>query len=157
MKFSEIKNHLNNFEKISFQLPNGKFVPKHFHLTEVGLITKKFIDCGGTLREENVINFQLWEANDYDHELTSEKILNIINISEKKLSLADLEIEVEYQFNETIGKFNLDFNGLHFILVSKLTNCLATDKCGVPPEKLKVKIGEWKPKTVSCTPESGCC
>ena len=43
-------------------------------------------------------------------------------------------------------------------LKSKLTDCLAKDNCGIPPEKLKVKIGEWKPKETSCcTPDSGCC
>ena len=59
--------------------------------------------------------------------------------------------------SETIGKFDLDFDGTNFLLISKLTNCLAKDKCGIPPEKLKVKIGEWKAKETSCKPNSGCC
>ena len=63
MTLSEIKNHLKHLETIAFQLPNGELVPKHFHVTEVGKISKHFIDCGGTVRTENVINFQLWEAN----------------------------------------------------------------------------------------------
>jgi hypothetical protein len=39
-------------------------VPEHFHVTEVGVVTKDFIDCGGTVRHEKVANFQLWDAND---------------------------------------------------------------------------------------------
>ena len=40
MKLSEIKNQLKNLTQIGFQLPNGELVPSHFHVTEVGLITK---------------------------------------------------------------------------------------------------------------------
>ena len=42
-------------------------------------------------------------------------------------------------------------------LKSKLTDCLAKDNCGIPVDKLKVKIGEWKQKEPSCAPNSGCC
>ena len=157
MKLSEIKSQLKNLTQIAFQLPNGELVPSHFHVTEVGLITKNFIDCGGTVREESVVNFQLWEANDYDHRLHPEKLLAIVELSEKKLLIPDLEIEVEYQMKETIGKFSLDFDGTNFQLKSKLTDCLAKDNCGIPAEKLKTKIGEWKQKETSCTPNSGCC
>ncbi len=104
-----------------------------------------------------MINFQLWEANDFDHQLHPEKLISIIELSEQKLSISDLEVEVEYQMPETIGKFNLEFDGNHFQLLSKMTDCLAKDNCGIPPEKLKVKIGEWKNKETSCSPESGCC
>ena len=157
MKLSTLKNQLKTMRKIAFQLPNGSFVPSHFHVTEVGLINKKFIDCGGELREESIVNFQLWEANDYDHQLHPEKLISIIKLSEQKLSITDLEVEVEYQMPETIGKFNLEFDGTHFQLLSKMTDCLAKDNCGIPPEKLKVKIGEWKTKETTCSPESGCC
>ena len=46
MKLSDFKKHLKGKEKIAFQLPNGSLVPNHFHVTEVGAISKKFIDCG---------------------------------------------------------------------------------------------------------------
>ena len=38
MKLSEIKTILETVETVNFQLPNGNFVPEHFHVTEVGLI-----------------------------------------------------------------------------------------------------------------------
>ena len=111
MKLSEVKIVLQALETIGFQLPNGALVPNHFHVTEVGKITKHFIDCGGTVRNEEVVNFQLWNANDYDHRLHPEKLLNIIELSEKVLEIEDLEIEVEYQ-SDTIGKFGLEFSKL---------------------------------------------
>ena len=59
---------------------------------------------------------------------------------------------------ETRGKYTLGFDGKHFLLESKKTDCLAKDNCGIPPEKMKVKIGEWKAKATSCcSPDSGCC
>lgn len=157
MKLSEIKTELKRLETISFQLPNGDLVPNHFHVTEVGKVTKDFIDCGGKVRHEEVVNFQLWEANDYDHRLHPEKLLQIIELSEDKLQIPDLEIEVEYQMATTIGKFNLEFDGTNFLLTSKQTDCLAKDHCGIPADKMKVKIGEWKEKVSCYTPESGCC
>jgi hypothetical protein len=155
MKLSEIKEILQTIDSVVFQLPKGSFVSEHFHVTEVGQITKQFIDCGGTMRNEKTVNFQLWEAGDYDHRLGAEKLLKIIELSEKLLQIENNEIEVEYQ-GETIGKYGLDFNGQHFVLTSKTTNCLALDSCGIPPEKMKVNLGELKPNN-ACTPGGGCC
>ncbi len=156
MKLSEAKKALENVKEIHFQLPNGLFVPPHFHVTEVGEVSKHFIDCGGTVRHEKVISFQLWEANDFEHRLTPEKLLQIISLSEKTLGLGDLDIEVEYQ-GETIGKYGLDFDGKNFLLTGKYTTCLATDKCGIPPEKIKVSLASLTNTKSSCTPGSGCC
>lgn len=158
MKLSEIKNILASVDGVNFQLQNGTAVPEHFHVTEVGVVTKNFIDCGGTVRHERVANFQLWNANDFDHRLKPAKLLDIIALSEKVLGMEDSEIEVEYQA-ETIGKYDLDFDGKNFILMSKQTNCLASDKCGIPVEKLKVNLVDLQPATASacCTPGGGCC
>lgn len=155
MKLSEIKTHLSGLDSISFQLPNGSLVPRHFHVSEVGKISKNFIDCGGTVRKEEVVNFQLWEANNYDHRLHPEKLVDIIELSERVLEIEDLEIEVEYQ-GQTIGKYGLDFDGIHFLLTTTLTDCLAKDKCGIPVEKPRVKLSQYQTKT-SCSPDSGCC
>ncbi len=157
MKLSEFKQKLSPLSELNFMLPNGTMVPKHFHVTEVGQVTKHFIDCGGTVRDEKVVSFQLWEANDFDHRLAPQKLMSIIKLSENVLKIEDAEIEVEYQ-GETIGKYTIDFNGHDFLLVSKQTNCLATDKCGIPPEKLKVNLIDLNPNSQSCcTPGSKCC
>lgn len=153
MKLSEIKKHLGHLETIAFQLPNGKLVPAHFHVTEVGKITKDFIDCGGKVRQEHVINFQLWEERDYNHRLHPEKLLKIIELSEKRFQFDDLDIEVEYQGEVTIGKYNLDFDGTNFLLTPKVTACLALDACGIT--KPKVKIAQAV--SSCCDPSSGCC
>lgn len=155
MTLSEIKTKLNVLETIAFQLPNGTLVPNHFHVTEVGKVTKDFIDCGGTVRHEEVVNFQLWNADDYDHRLHPEKLLNIIKLSEKVLNIGDLEIEVEYQ-SDTIGKFGLDFDGKNFVLTSKQTDCLAKDNCGIPEAKPKVNLSDLSNEPC-CTPDGNCC
>lgn len=155
MKLSQIKKQLSQLEQIAFVQPNGDLVPNHFHVTEVGKVTKHFIDCGGTERKEEVANFQLFNANDYDHRLHPEKLLKIIELSEKILGLEDLEIEVEYQAN-TIGKYGLDYDGSNFILTSKQTDCLAKDKCGIPSQKPRVKLSDLQTPT-TCSPHSGCC
>ena len=157
MKLSEIKKHLATAEAVNFKLPTRGYVPEHFHVTEVGLVTKHFIDCGGNERIEKVVNFQLWDANDFEHRLKPQKLAKIIALSENKLGISDLEIEVEYQ-SGTIGKYGLHFNGKDFLLVPKQTACLASDSCGIPPSKQKVKLTELQTADQSCcTPGSGCC
>jgi hypothetical protein len=157
MKLSQIKNHLNGLEKIAFKLPDGSLVPNHFHVTEVGKITKHFIDCGGTVRNEEVANFQLWDANDYDHRLHPEKLIYIIELSQDKLNIGDLDIEVEYQ-GQTIGKYGLDFDGKDFLLTTKQTDCLAKDNCGVPVQKVKRQLVELATTAEACcAPGGGCC
>jgi heme/copper-type cytochrome/quinol oxidase subunit 1 len=39
MKLSNIKEILPALDNVEFQLENGTFVPEHFHVTEVGVIT----------------------------------------------------------------------------------------------------------------------
>ena len=158
MKLSDVKKALELTETLSFQLPDESFVPQNFHITEVGGITKNFIDCGGTIRTENKINFQLWkDDNDVDHRLKSAKLLDIIQLSERVLELKDAEVEVEYQ-EYTIGKYGLEFDGQKFILTNTLTDCLAKDKCGIPTEKPKVALPEIGVEKVNaCVPGGGCC
>ena len=157
MKLSDFKKELSVLDTLTFVQPNGKIVPLHFHITEAGLTTKHFIDCGGTVREEKVVNFQLWEANDFDHRLSAKKLAGIIELSEKTLNLGDFDVEVEYQ-TETIGRYGLTFDGKNFILVAKKTDCLAKENCGVPVEKQKVILSDLqKVESSICTPNSGCC
>ena len=157
MKVSEIKQKLNKLDHIAFQLPDGTLVPNHFHVTEVGKVTKHFIDCGGTVRKEEVVNFQLWEANDYDHRLHPEKLADIIGLSEKVLNIDDdLEIEVEYQ-GVTIGKYGLDFDGKIFLLTTTRTDCLAKDQCGIAHDKEMIPMAEQQSNANTCAPGSGCC
>src|SRR5690606_5071691 len=156
MKLSEVKSALSQVDSIAFQLPNGDLVPTHFHVTEVGKISKHFIDCGGTVRKENVAYFQLWNADDYNHRLHPEKLVHIIELSEKVLQLEDLEVEVEYQA-DTIGKFGLDFDGVYFRLTTKQTDCLAKENCGVPSQRQKIRLSDLNASPASCAPGSGCC
>ncbi len=155
MKLSQVKSILKTVEAVNFTLPNGTSVPEHFHVTEVGLITKNFIDCGGTVRKETVVNFQLWDANDFEHRLKPQKLLNIIELSEKILGIEDFEIEVEYQ-DTTIGKYDLDFDGKDFVLLNKQTACLAQDQCGIPTEKQKINLSDRNSEPC-CSPDGNCC
>ena len=155
MKLSEVKIALEKLGKITFKIENGSVVPPHFHITEVGKITRHFIDCGGTQRNETKLNFQLWEADDYDHRLSPKKLLSIIKMAEDTLGLNDLEVEVEYQA-ETIGRFGLNFDQNTFVLINTQTDCLAPDMCGIPVEKPKRKLSDLIIQP-ACSPGGNCC
>lgn len=156
MKLSAFKTQLKGLETVSFKLPDGSAVPEHFHVTEVGLINKHFIDCGGTVRKETVVNFQLWHSTDHDHRLAGEKLLKIIELSETVLQIGDYNIEVEYQ-SETIGKYSLSFQNGYFQLESMQTDCLAKDKCGIPNEKPRIRISTQGQIKNDCLPGGKCC
>jgi len=155
MTLEEIKSALADQSTISFILPDGSAVPAHFHVTEVGKVTRHFIDCGGKERKEEIVNFQLWEADDYDHRLHPEKLVSIIKLSQERLSIGNLPVEVEYQ-GATIGRYDLAHEDGQFTLVNKATDCLARDKCQLPTAKPKVNLSALV-KGSSCSPNSGCC
>ena len=157
MKLSELKSFLSTGGDLSVLEPNNMLVPAHFHITEAGLTTKHFIDCGGTIRQEHYVSFQMWVADDTDHRLTAEKMVGIIEKADALFKGMDPEVEVEYQ-RETIGRFGLEVHGSNLRLTHKQTDCLAKDKCGIEPvEKAKVQLAELQPASPPCTPGSGCC
>ena len=152
--------------ELQFELPNGSFIPAHFHITEVAKVSKSFVDCGGTFREEEKVGLQLWYSVDNDHRLSAQKLLSILNMAGDQLQLSDQEIEVEYQA-ESISKYRLGFvptmgfvddvHGARFKLIATLTACLAEDKCGIPQEKPKVALSQMEKAQNTCAPGSGCC
>lgn len=148
MKISDVKKALGNIDTVNCKLPDGATLPPHFHVTEIGLVTKHFIDCGGTERKDTFANFQLWEAGDYDHRLAPQKFLHILEISKKVLGEDDYEVEVEYQ-QSTISKFDLSFDGANFVLSNKYTACLAQEACGIPDKPQEQRS--------TCSPKSECC
>ncbi len=155
MKVRELVQHLSVKQQVQFQLEDGTLVPDHFHVTEMGLVLKNYVDCGGKMRNERSATFQLWVAGDTDHRLTLQKFLGIIAIADGLYSIQDIEVQVEYQ-QETIGVFDLNYNGEKFVLQSKQTACLAEDACGIPEQKREVTISELNAKG-SCQPGSKCC
>lgn len=128
-----LKNHPDRSMRII--LPTGTSIPAHFHVTEVGHIQKRFVDCGGTLRSSASCLLQVWVANDLDHRLDSTKLSKIID---KGLGLFDnqqVPVEIEYEqgvlSQYPLQSIEIDDSGLVLHVASKHTACLAPDKCRV--------------------------
>ena len=151
MLLSQFLLALNQVEDFRFQTPNGDFIPPHFHITEVGMSHKHFIDCGGTERKETKVNFQLWSSDDIQHRLQPQKVINIIRLSQQRIGVSDAEIEVEYQ-GTTIEKYALGFDGSNFQLLSQQTDCLAKDNCGIPEKQPQTSAS-----SSCCDSSAGCC
>lgn len=157
MLLSEFKKHLSTVESVDFLQPNGQLVPVHYHVTEVGKNEKHFMDCGGKVRRETVVSFQLWVEDDVDHRLEPQKLLKIISMAEKAIALTDNEVVVEYQ-SDTLGVYHLEFNGSQFLLQAKETACLAKEACGIPADKSMINLSQLAPnKETTCAPGGGCC
>ncbi|MGB2397326.1 MAG: DUF6428 family protein [Flavobacteriaceae bacterium] len=150
MLLSEFITALDTLEEFRFRDINGAFIPPHFHITEVGMIRKHFIDCGGTERKESTISFQLWSSDDIYHRLKPQKVIDIIRLSQKRLGITDGPLEIEYQA-QTIGRYDISFDGDNFQLLSKQTNCLAIKNCCTEDSP-----AQNTQKSSCCTASNGC-
>ena len=131
---------------IELMLPGGTSVPAHFHLTEVGLVRKDFIDCGGTKRSTSTCVLQVWLAEDLDHRLDTTKLRRIVELALPILASDTLDVEFEVQ-EKSISLFSLQttrfIDGkLQMQLGNKHTACLAPQLCVSSP---------------NCCESTGCC
>ncbi len=120
---------------IRLMLPDGDFIPAHFHVTEVGRVHKDFMDCGGTTRSVTSCVLQVWVAGDTHHRLETTKLAKIVRLAAPLLGTTDLPVEVEYE-NELVSQYPLAAvevtpAGLLLHLGTKHTACLAVERCDV--------------------------
>lgn len=121
---------------VRFRLPDGALVPAHAHVTEVARVEKRFVDCGGTLRDERWCRLQVWVADDTEHRLTAGKLAQILDKGRPVLGDAALEVDVEYEA-PVITQFPAlsaepGPEGVVVSLGTRRTACLAPEKC-LPP------------------------
>ncbi len=153
MKLHELKQLLQRHPEKGFQLqlPGGSPVPVSFHITEVGYVRKKFIDCGGRMHETETCQLQAWVGNDAEHRLANRKLLGILDKSASILPGDHLPVEIEYEdaalSQHPIAGADVRDDAVVLLLESKHTDCLAKDVC-IPAEKAEANCG--------CAP-AGCC
>lgn len=142
MKLDELKSILgrNPDLNLRFVLPDGARVPAHAHVTEVARIDKRFVDCGGTLRNDALCRLQVWVADDFHHRLNAGKLLGILAKAAALLQSETLEVDVEYEAG-WISQFPVNTveatpTELVFTLGTRHTACLAEDQCKRPPQGL---------------------
>lgn len=156
MKLHEFKTLLegNRDKAFRLQLPDASAVPISFHITEVALMHKTFIDCGGTLRENKSCQLQAWVGPDDDHRIASGKMADILGLAAKFLADDDLPLEIEYE-QGSISQFEVESalvgeTTVTFQLANKHTTCLAPELCLVPSSS-QIPVS-----SCGCGP-SGCC
>jgi hypothetical protein len=149
MRVSELSQVLARTPEstIRFRLPSGELTPAHAHVTEVARISKRFIDCGGTFREDAMCRLQTWVADDYDHRLNAGKLQKILEKARGILGEDDLEVDVEHDLG-FVTQFPLEGveqTGSELILSLKGRNtaCLAPELCcPTPPETPLIGLGK---------------
>jgi hypothetical protein len=137
MNVTELKARLKASpdHTVSILLPDGGKVPGHFHVTEVGHVAKKFVDCGGTFRSSETCVLQTLVGTDDHHRLAAGRLAQILDLAKPILPSDDVPVEIEYE-DGVISQFPLqeiaaegELLVLHLGL--KHTDCLAKDKCGM--------------------------
>lgn len=143
---------------LKLQLPHGGEVPVSFHITEVGVVQKDFIDCGGTRRQTRSFQLQAWVGEDDDHRLSAPKLGGIIGKGLAAFGGIDLPIEIEFE-DEVISQYPLESviameGQLVFHLSTKHTDCLAKELCGLPKDRSGAPAAM---EESSCCAGGGCC
>jgi hypothetical protein len=139
MKLNELRSLLlaHPGHTVAIALPGGGRVPQHFHVTEVGHVAKKFVDCGGTIRTSDACVLQAWtgRARDDGHRLTGAKLAQILDLARPILPVHDLPVEIEHD-EGGVSQYPVDrvaatAGELVLHVAEKHAACLAADKCGV--------------------------
>ena len=142
MTLSEFSSLLTQHREKPFRLllPGGKTVPVSFHITEVGHVVKKFLDCGGRPHRWESILFQAWVGEDEEHRLAAGKLLGIIGKARFAVfpqNADDLPVEIEYEHGVlpqlALNDASVEERMVVLHLAEKHTDCLAKDVCLVPP------------------------
>lgn len=142
---------------IRFVLDNGQAIADHFHVTEVGRVEKRFVDCGGKPRETVSCVLQTLVASDVEHRLSTTKLAKIMDLVDSLDLPPDAPVEVEHQERsvsiDVVQSFETVDGAIEFQLTPKHTACLAEDACGIGTtnsSSLEV-LGN------DCCNTSGCC
>ena len=138
MNIREFKDALrqNPEKQLCFILPGGDTIPAAFHITEVGHVTKHFVDCGGTKRTASACVLQAWVSEgDPEHRLSAGRLGSILELAGKVIPSEELDVEVEYEGccisqYSVVGKVE-GGSALTFALEGKHTDCLAREACGL--------------------------
>lgn len=137
-------------------LPGENVVPASFHITEVGYVAKKFIDCGGRLHATETCLLQAWLGGDTDHRLLAGKMAGVLTLAAAKGVLPsgkDLDVEIEYEdtiiSQYMVADYAVTDSAVVLSLAGKHTDCLAKEAC--LPTALPMAGGE----AAGCGP--GCC
>lgn len=141
MTLSEFSSLLVQHREKPFRLllPRGGAVPVSFHITEVGHVVKKFMDCGGRVHRLETCLLQVWVGEDEDHRLAAGKLLGILGKARFSVLPAHadgLPVEMEYE-DSVLSQYQLADSSLEngavvLHLAEKHTDCLAKDVCLVP-------------------------
>ena len=161
MKLHEFKNTLAQKPEaqVRFRLPTGDLTPADIHVTEVARIDKRFIDCGGTLRNDSLCRLQTWFADDTAHRLTAGKLTKIFAKAERVALTDELDVDVEHEVGHIsqfpVGSAEVSDNEIVFQLTERHTACLAMDKClppAAPPafSPLKFNFTDQSPVNKCC-------
>jgi hypothetical protein len=115
-----------------FVLPDGDYTPAHAHVTEVGLVVRNFIDCGGLVGKEEKIVLQTHVGNDTDHRLRSDRFAKILQLGSRVIPRANLDVDVEYDCcvvaQYPIAEARPDGQHLNLILRRGRTQCRARER-----------------------------
>jgi len=138
MNLSELTSLLAQYSGRHFRirLPDGDAIPLSFHVTEIGHVHKTFLDCGGTRRETQTCQLQVWVGEDYNHRIETGKLAGILEKGKALLPDDSLPVEIEYEdkviSQYTIKTHEITGEAVILVLANKHTECLAPELCGLP-------------------------
>ncbi len=151
MRLNELQSVIqqNPDSFVRFGLPDGDYIPRHAHVTEVGHVVKNYIDCGGQIGKEQKVLLQAHVGNDVEHRLRSDRFGKILQLAQRVLPNDQLNVEVEYDCcvvaQYPISEVKPAGQYVDIILTRGRTQCRARDR------------GEAAANDTCCGTTSACC
>lgn len=142
-----VEEHPTTFPR--FVLPDGEKIPAHAHVTEVGHVTRNFIDCGGLTGSEEVVVLQTHVSGDTEHRLRADRFAKILLLGDRVVPHGDFDVEIEYDCcvvaQYPVWETRVVGDHLDIVLGRKATQCRARER-----EKMKGA-------DECCAARSACC
>ena len=134
MKLDEFRRLLssNPGKGVLFFL-DGRELPLHVHVTEIGREERDFFDCGGVRRSRERCVLQLWVGEDVGHRLASDRLLGIVDMGSVLFEHDIPEVWVEWEIGSVsqypLSSFMVSEGNVILGLGENHTACLAPGKC----------------------------
>ncbi|HEY8994731.1 MAG TPA: DUF6428 family protein [Lacunisphaera sp.] len=137
LSLSQLRAVLRNHPAttVAVALPDGRPIPAQFHVTEAGTVTKDFLDCGGTRRQQVTAQLQIWTGRDAAHRLSAARLDGILDACSPVLPAGDAAVDIEYE-DTMVSRYPVvsaeaDGGELWLQLGRYHTDCLARASCGM--------------------------
>lgn len=85
----------NNQSDLCIMLPDGRSIPEHFCIEEIGIATRSFVNRDGIRCNRSFWLLQVWNNNGLKHQIIAEELFKKMFFIKGAFEINDIPIEIE--------------------------------------------------------------